>query len=119
MDEFDELLLKIIDETLRQVLGDDNTLIIYNYLEKNSCPAREIPTRLDLFSLQLRELLGVSRGQILGAPAVLEDAIVKALSAELGLKPMKESTVFEERVRSLKESCNHEQSKLFPNLRSR
>jgi hypothetical protein len=108
MDEFDELLLKIIDRTIRQVLGDYNTLIIYNYLESNSCPVQEIPTKPDLFSLLLRNLLGVDRGQILGAPALLEGAIVKALSSELGLKTQNESTNFKERIGKLRESYDRE-----------
>ncbi len=116
-DEFDELLLKTIDQTIRYVLGDRNTLIIYNYLERNSCPTVEIPQRLNLFSAQLRNLLGVSRGQILGAPTILEDAIVEALSSELGLRLESESAVFEDRIRGLKERYNKERSK--PSLHSR
>ena len=112
MEEFDRVLLKIIDKTLRYVLGDRNTLIIYNCLEESSCSMREIPRRLDLFSAKLRNLVGTSRGQILGASAILEDAIVKALSSELGLKPEKESTVFEERIRRLKERLTKDEANL-------
>jgi hypothetical protein len=112
MDEFDVLLLKIIDKTIRYVLGDVNTLIVYDYLERRSCPMREIPTKLDLFSEELRNLLGVGRGQILGEPTILEDAIVEALSTELGLKLEKESKVFEDRIRRLKERHNNGQANL-------
>jgi hypothetical protein len=52
---------------------------------------------------------------VVGA-AVLEDTIVKAMSLELGLKLENESTVFEDRIRRLKESYNDEGSKLFQNL---
>jgi hypothetical protein len=117
LDEFDEMLLKIIDNTIRYVLGDYNSLIIYNYLERNSCPIKEIPTNLDLFSAELRNLIGVGRGQILGAPIILENAIVKALASELGLKPENESTVFEDRIRRLKERYNKRRSKPFLNPR--
>jgi hypothetical protein len=113
MDEFDELLLKIIDKTMRYVLGDRNTLIIYDYLEQGSCPVQEIPSRLDLFSEKLRNLIGTSRGQMLGAPTILEDAIVKALSSELGLKPENGPSVFEERIRRLKERYDKKRSKPF------
>jgi hypothetical protein len=112
MDEFDAVLLKIIDKTIRHVLGDDNALIVYNYLKRRSCPMREIPTKLNLFSAELRNLLGVGRGQILGAPTILEDAVVEALSTELGLKLEKESTVFEDRIRRLKERHNNGQANL-------
>jgi len=111
MDEFDEILLKTLDKTLRYVLGDRNTLIIYDYLEKSSCPMQDIPTKLDLFSAKLRDLLGTSRGQILGAPTILEDAIVEALSKELGLSPEKGSAVFQSRIRRLKERYTSERSK--------
>jgi hypothetical protein len=118
MDEFDELLLKTIDKTMRYVLGERNTLLIYDRLEESSCPMQEIPRRLDLLSAVLRNLLGTSRGQMLGASAILEDAIVKALSLELGLKPEKESAAFEERIRRLKENYNNGRSGLSGNLRS-
>ena len=111
LEEFDIVLLNIIDKTIRYVLGERNTLIIYNRLKESSCPMQEIPRRLDLFSAVLRNLIGTDRGQILGASAILEDAIVKALSSELGLKPEKESTVFEERIRRLKERYNDGRSK--------
>jgi hypothetical protein len=101
--EFDKVLLETMDETLRYVLGDQNTFIIYNYLEENSCPVPEIPRRLNLFTEKLRNLTGTSRGQMIGAPTILEDAIVKALSSKLGLKPEKGNTTFEERIRRLKE----------------
>jgi hypothetical protein len=119
VDKFDELLLKIIDRTLRDVLGDDNALIIYNHLERNSCSMCEIPAKLDLFSAQLRNMLGVSRGQILGAPAILEDVVVKTLSSELGLEFETKSMVFEDRIRKLKESYNNRRRKLPRNPQSK
>jgi hypothetical protein len=113
MDEFDEILLKTIDRTISYVLGDRNVFIIYRYLEKSSCPIDEIPKRLDAFSATLRDLLWTSRGQILGVPAILEDAIVEALSLELGLSPEKELGVFQDRTRRLRERYNSERSKTF------
>ena len=110
MDEFDEILLETIDKTLRYVLGDRNALIIYDYLEKSSCPMEEIPAKLDLFSEKIRDLLGTSRGQILGAPTILEDTIVEALSQRLGLSPEK-GVVFRDRIRRLKERYNSQKGK--------
>jgi hypothetical protein len=110
MDEFDEVLLKTVDKTLRHILGDRNALIIYDYLEKSFCPIHEIPRRLDLFSAKLRDLLGTSRGQILGVPSILEDAIVEALSRELGLSPEKGPAVLQDRIRRLKERYTSERS---------
>jgi hypothetical protein len=115
LEEFDRVFVKTIDKTIRYVLGERNTLIIYNRLEKSSCPMQEIPRRLDLFSAVLRNLVGTDRGQMLGASAILEDVIVKALSSELGLKPEKESRVFEERIRRLKERYNNGRSRCAKN----
>ena len=109
MDEFDKLLAETIDKTLRYVLGDRNTLIIYQYMENVSCPKCETPKKLDMFSTALRDLLGTGRGKILGVPAILEDAIVEAFSSELGLKPDEKSRLFEDRVRGLKEKYNNGQ----------
>jgi len=106
MDEFDKLLVKTIDKTVRYVLGDLNALIIYEYLEKVSCPLQEAPKKLDQVSTALRKLLGTDRGQIVGVPTILEDAIVAALSSELGLMPDEKSRVFEDRIRGLKEKYN-------------
>jgi hypothetical protein len=111
LDEFDNLLVKTIDKTFRYVLGDRNTLIIYDYLEKVSCPIQETPKKLGLLSTALRNLLGTGRGQILGVPTAMEDAIVEELSSELGLKPDEKSGVFEDRIRRLKEKYNDEQDK--------
>jgi len=110
MDEFDAILLKTIDKTLRYVLGDRNALIIYDYLEKSGCPFDEIPLKLDLFSAKIRDLLGTSRGQILGAPTILEDTIIEALAQELGLSPEK-GVVFRDRIRRMEESYNSQRSK--------
>jgi hypothetical protein len=111
MDKFDKHLVKTIDKTLKYVLGDRNTLIVYKYLEKVSCPTTETPKKLDLFSRAMRDLLGTSRGQILGVPLALEDAIVETLSSELGLKPDEKSKVFEDRIRRLKEKYKNTQEK--------
>jgi hypothetical protein len=86
LDEFDKALLSAIDEILRNTLGDACTQIIYNYLERNSFPKSEIPTKLDMFSDELRKLLGAGRGQILGSAPILEEAIAERLCAKIGKK---------------------------------
>jgi hypothetical protein len=86
LDEFDNLLLKVIDETLRYALGDINTQIVFDYLEKNSCPFLEIPRKLDIFSTGLRDLMGAGRGQILGAGPILEKAIAEIFCRKLGME---------------------------------
>jgi len=90
-DEFDTALIETIDRTLKYVFGDRNTKIIYEYLERKSCPVTEIPRKLDVFSFELREILGSKDGQIhcstrarMLAP-ILEKAILKELCLKLGM----------------------------------
>ena len=86
LDEFDSLLLRVINETLRYALGEINTRIVFDYLEKNSCPFLEIPQKLDVFSLGLRHLMGTGRGQILGAGPILEKTIAEIFCRKLGME---------------------------------
>jgi hypothetical protein len=83
LDEFDELLLRVIDKTVRCIFGETNAGIIYSYLEKKGCALNEIPRKPGAFSAELRNILGSTRGQILGAPSILEEAILEAVCAEL------------------------------------
>jgi hypothetical protein len=62
--EFDKLLILTTGEVLRESLGDLNAQIIFEYLEKRSCPMQEIPKKLEVFSMELRRLLGWNRGAI-------------------------------------------------------
>lgn len=86
MGTFDDLLLKVIDRTLRYTFGDINAGIIYNYLEKKECSVHEIPTKLNIFSEELRNILGSGRGQLLGTAPILEEAILELLCAEMKAK---------------------------------
>ena len=86
MDTFDEKLLQSVDKTLKYVLGDINAGIIFDYLEKKGCTLNEIPAKLDLFSMELENLVGSGKGQFLGVAPILEEAILKSLSAELKIE---------------------------------
>jgi len=58
-EKFNKLLLKIIDEELKQIFGESATLIIYNYLETNySLKREEIPEKIEVFTRGLEEFLG-------------------------------------------------------------
>ena len=58
-EKFDKLLLKIIDEELKQIFGETAMSIIYNHLEKNhSLKREEIPEKLEVFIRGLEEFLG-------------------------------------------------------------
>jgi len=84
--EFDGLLILTIGEVLRDSMGDLNAQIIFEYLEKRSCTMQEIPKKLDIFSIELRRLLGCDRGQLLGSAAILEETIARVLCFKLGVK---------------------------------
>ena len=104
MDEFDEALLRAIDEILRCTLGDVCTQVVFSYLERNDFPRFEIPNRLDRFSEELRKLLSDGKGQILGSAPILEEAIVERLCAKLGVKIQARFAIaFPTFIRKLKE----------------
>lgn len=76
----DDLLLGLIDETMKYVFGQVGAQVIYNLLESNSHLKREeISEKTDVFSAGLKRLLGS------GAP-VVEKMILKKLYCKLELK---------------------------------
>ena len=81
---FDELLLLAVDETMKYVMGERNTTIIYRYLESKYCNKEEIPQKLEFFSSALRDLIGNNRGQMLGAASILEQTIAEAFARKIG-----------------------------------
>jgi hypothetical protein len=101
VDEFDKLLLETIDDVLKECLGDANAQIIYNFLEQRSCARLEIPQKIDVFSRELRMLLG--SGSILGSGAILEETILEVLCHKMGATPNVKAPVrFVDCVRKLK-----------------
>jgi len=111
LENFDQLLLNIIDRVIEDVFGKTNSNVIYDHLEKSGCPRHEIPMKPEIFSAEMRSILGHDRGQILGAASILEDAILKALCSGLKTEFNPESNAsFADHIRSLRESCNGEKS---------
>jgi hypothetical protein len=105
-DKFNNLLLRVIDETLRYTLGDINTHIIFDYVEKRYCPFSEVPTHLQILSEALRDLLGSGRGQILGAASILERTIAETFCRKLGMEfDEREFTVFANYIEKLRKVC--------------
>jgi len=103
VDEFDKLLLETIDDVLKECLGNANAQIIYNFLEQRSCTMVEIPQKLDVFSRELRMLLGCGSSQILGSGAILEETILEVLCHKIGVTPnVKAPVKFPDCVRKLK-----------------
>jgi hypothetical protein len=104
LNEFDELLLRVIDKTLRYCLGEANADIVYNYLKQTGVQREEIPMKLEEFSMGLRDLMGNSQGQILGFAPILEETILEALCVEMRIRFDKtNSASFQNRVRELRE----------------
>lgn len=86
LDEFDQLLVSTIREVLEESLGKENAQIVFEYLERRSCPLKEIPKKLDVFSVEMRRLLGCCEGQFLGSAAILEETIAKVMCFKLGVE---------------------------------
>jgi hypothetical protein len=90
LDEFDSLLLDIIGEVFRYSLGDGNAKLVFDYLEKKSCPRTVIPQNLGTFSCDLRRVLDSeesrierSRASVQSSASILEEAIVRVLCRTL------------------------------------
>ncbi|RLI11204.1 hypothetical protein DRO25_02380 [Candidatus Bathyarchaeota archaeon] len=115
LDEFDELLLKTIDETLRYTLGDVTTEEIYRYLRRKSCPRYEIPRKPDVFSTELRRVLEFEKGisfnrtvTVLSTVSILERVVVKKICSKLGVEFNEKGPIdFAEWVKKLREVYNN------------
>ena len=104
LDQFDALLLKSIENVFTEMVGETNTEIIYDYLEKKSCPISNIPQKLELFSLELRALFGSGPNQMLGCARVLEKTVLQMLCSKTGVACNLERIDFPDYVRELKEA---------------
>jgi hypothetical protein len=83
LDKFDELLVKVIDETTRVLSCRGDALILYGYLAKRSCSLEETPEKLDVFSAELRNLLGLGSTADLWSRLSTEGDDCQALYLEL------------------------------------
>ncbi len=93
----EDLLLKVVDETLKQVFRETGTKVIYGLLENNSHLKREeIAEKPKVFSNGLKKMLGS------GAP-VIENLILKNLHRKLESKfEAKKGYEFSDYVRELR-----------------
>lgn len=102
--EFDKALVNAIHEVLEYSLGETNTRIIYNYLEERGLPLNEIPNNLEMFSDELRKILGFGSRQIYCAAVILEETILEVLCKKLEIPAAIEKPVyFPLQVKKLKE----------------
>jgi len=107
-ENFDDMLVQAVEETIKYCLGEINAIIISDYLKKRNLPLREISSKPELFSQELRSILGFGSKQILGAASVLEETILEALCRKLRTNLGPERPVnFPLEVRKLKEEYNN------------
>jgi hypothetical protein len=98
--EVDDLLLSVVDETMRQVFKEEGVRVIYGYLENNSHLKREeIAEKPEVFSAGLEMLLG-------SAAPVIEKLILKNMYSKLELKfREKKGYEFSDYVKELEDKC--------------
>ena len=96
----DDLLLKMVDATMKHVFTEAGTEVIYSYLGNSTNLKRdEIAEKPEVFSAGLERLLGS------GAP-VIEILILKNLHRKLGLKfEAKKGYEFSDYVKELRKRC--------------
>jgi len=100
MGTLDDLLLSVVDETLKQVFREAGTKVIYDYLENSfHLKWEEIAEKPEVFSAGLERLLG-------SAAPVIEKMILKNLYSKLKLKfEEKEGCGFSDYMKELREKC--------------
>lgn len=78
--EVDDLLLSVIDETLKQIFNEAGTNVIYDYLMNNHhLKLEEFAEKPEVFSAGLERLMG-------SGAKVIEILVLKNIYSELGLK---------------------------------
>jgi len=99
METLDDLLLKVIDDTMTQVFREQGTKVIYGFLANNSHLKREeIAEKPEVFSAGLEKLM-VSAAQI------IEKTVLKNLHRRVGLKFVeKEGYEFSDYIKELRKS---------------
>ena len=95
-----DLLLSVIDETMKQVFKEDGAKAVYDYLEKNLHLRREeVVEKPEIFFAGLERLLGS------GTPPI-EKLILKNLYSKPGLKfREKKGFKFSDYVEELRKRC--------------
>ena len=92
-----DLLVKVVDDMMRQVFREEGTKVIYDFFENNSHLKREeIAEKPEVFSAGLEKLM-------VSAAQVVEKMILKNLYQRLGLKfEEKEGYEFSDYIKELR-----------------
>ena len=91
LDEFDKMLLEVIDETLRYSLGEKTVKIFYDYLRRKGFPLTSVPQNPEFFFNELRNVLEVDGQKFhtvsaLGIVSLLERTIIEIMCKKFGIK---------------------------------
>jgi len=97
--KFEKLLIKSVDDSLKDTFGEVATEIIYKHLERNhSLKQEEIPKKLEVFIEGLEKFL--SSGAV-----VVEGLVLEKLCSNLGLERISEERLsFVDYVTKLKKN---------------
>lgn len=95
--EFEKLLIKSVDDSLKGTFGEVPTDIIYKHLERNhSLKQEEIPKKLEVFIEDIEKFLS-------SGATVAEGLVLEKMCSNLGLeRPSEEYLGFVEYVTKLK-----------------
>jgi len=99
--KLDDLLLSVVDETMRQVFREAGIKVIYDFLENNSHLKREeIAEKPEVFSAGLERLM-------VSAAQMIENLILKNLYCKLGLEfAEKKGYEFSDYIKELRKRCS-------------
>ncbi len=93
LEEFNEILVETVDETLRYLLGDRTVEIFYEYLRRKGFTMSDIPHDPDFFFDELRAVLEFEdsgmrfrRVSGIGIVSILERTIIEILCKKFGLE---------------------------------
>ena len=113
LDDFERLLLHAIDETIRNCLGNINAQLIYSYLDKKECPMQEIPKKIDVFVIELENLMGAGKGRKMDAAQILKKEILEAFCAKLGIDYEVDPNCMTEQIKKLRKLHSKKTSDLY------
>lgn len=101
----EDKISKIIDRVLRQVFGEEATLLIYRYLERNySLKQGEISERIDVFAQGLEEFL--SSGAYAIEQKILDDIYSSyGLLRRLEIEKIQEESDFVSQMKLLRQKA--------------
>lgn len=118
LDEFDRILLRVIDETLRYSLGERTAEVFYEYLRRKGFILSNIPQDPEFFFNELRKVLEFEGSRFhsvssIGIVSILERTVIEVLCRKFGVAfNEKGPIIFSEWVEKVREAYTMKLSKL-------